>query len=697
MSNDYDPANVTRLPLEWLKPVTKRSTTSRKNGTEIDDSAADDDMLPSFVDLQRKTIRTLYGDGDGSDDKSPKGSVDGPIRPLVDLINKHSCFCTLSSCSGRISLFDPNGRHSAASETETTNSNSRDSKETPGSGKGAGGWLLVSHHPIQPNELVECFSTRNQNQQETNCDETANVTIMPWILKFEPMLLHVAASSLRRGKELLQLSLELGFRESGLVVSDSRVTVAIRTHSLALGIPLSPSGPLRPNEKFLNGLLDEANQRLIKNWNQLDRLYERIESKLFEIDSVPQIRASQIPPLNLWNVGAAAVTLYDDRDGVDRQDLNIWVFGGYGIGPNKEVGQSSCCRRSNQIYKLQRRNNQWNSEWQQITCVAPTKETTLNGYNVTWVPKLPECQGMVACYMPSNKCIALWGGRVSPKQALQDLYLFDPVREPSCMAVPNNVQGTPPSPRWGHSFVKINERTLMVAGGCNIEQGALDDIFLLHIVGESSFCWERLSITLPSPLFHHTAIVKDDTVIILGGLQSTTKVLEPFEMYPHENNNVLWAFTLDESHQNEDGLFLTNARVIQSFQNNSNSLASLKRFGGSACNIDSLTLVSGGLICSDNSEPSPLESIFISFDQGKIRARRLPNIIPNDEDLDFGSLVHHSCLAIGGSEFILLGGGVTSFAFGNSFAKYVKENTQKNVPLGLENRLTFLRLLFSVV
>lgn len=38
-------------------------------------------------------------------DFSPKGSIDVPIRPIVDLINDIDSLVTTSSCSGRISIF----------------------------------------------------------------------------------------------------------------------------------------------------------------------------------------------------------------------------------------------------------------------------------------------------------------------------------------------------------------------------------------------------------------------------------------------------------------------------------------------------------------------------------------------------------------------------------------------------------------
>ncbi len=144
-------------------------------------------MLPSFPSIRERNLHTLYGTAtkqinggyiiDSNSDKSPKGSVDVKIRPLVDLINRHSDYVTLSSCSGRVALFDPSGnsavedaRNDDTQDTtdafnlpdRSTNNASADGgtigddskskqhqQNTTGgtkiSGKGRGKWIFVTH------------------------------------------------------------------------------------------------------------------------------------------------------------------------------------------------------------------------------------------------------------------------------------------------------------------------------------------------------------------------------------------------------------------------------------------------------------------------------------------------------------------------------------------------------------------------
>src|SRR6056300_708697 len=113
--------------------------------------------LPSFASLRERNLKTLYGDTKISEyinnDKSPKGSVDEKIRPLVNLINLHPEFVTLSSCSGRVAMFDPvgyaddsNGGNEiiiASDETNITAQNKKVVKGTEMSGKGRGKWIFV--------------------------------------------------------------------------------------------------------------------------------------------------------------------------------------------------------------------------------------------------------------------------------------------------------------------------------------------------------------------------------------------------------------------------------------------------------------------------------------------------------------------------------------------------------------------------
>lgn len=122
-------------------------------------------------------------------DLSPKGSVDEPIRDLIDRINKLEGLVTTSSCSGRISVF-LEGRKSGSGDVPTEENG--ESRAGPG-GKGGGGtWLFISH------ALVEAPSSQDSTAflAKFELDNTAvpqeegllGVNSRYIHLKFEPMV-----------------------------------------------------------------------------------------------------------------------------------------------------------------------------------------------------------------------------------------------------------------------------------------------------------------------------------------------------------------------------------------------------------------------------------------------------------------------------------------------------------------------------
>ena len=271
----------------------------------------------NFHRTKQKVLRTLYGinidnkyDRSLLMDKSPKGSIDDDIRSLVDLINAHPSFATLSSCSGRTALFDPNGSNNDSNTDSYSNNNSdqkeeekldeiikiKDSNTTTdlniesnarsrSSGKGCGKWLIASHGII---DSVQLFAALNLDksitkaQQQEECKKHGG---QPLIFKYEPFLLHIAASNQTRAHQLLTLALENGLRESGTIQTTKRITVAIRSQSLSLCLPLAYNGPLRPNDEYLKSLVDEANSRHELNKQKLLRFTKSIENHLFRSES----------------------------------------------------------------------------------------------------------------------------------------------------------------------------------------------------------------------------------------------------------------------------------------------------------------------------------------------------------------------------------------------------------------------------
>ena len=87
-------------------------------------------------------------------DLSPKGSVDAPIKPLLDRINALEGVVTTSSCAGRLSVYlegNKQGKgHEGRGDPKNNEGFGKESEQAVVSGgKGMGGkWLFVSHEPV---------------------------------------------------------------------------------------------------------------------------------------------------------------------------------------------------------------------------------------------------------------------------------------------------------------------------------------------------------------------------------------------------------------------------------------------------------------------------------------------------------------------------------------------------------------------
>jgi tRNA wybutosine-synthesizing protein 3 len=137
-------------------------------------------------------------------DKSPKGGVDAPIIPLLELLNSHPSFFTTSSCSGRISILLSNPDSSTENAQNQENGKKKEKKKA-----GGGRWLYVSHEKAGPEKIVGLlFGDRNEEDVGFEA-----------VLRFEPMILAVDCRDLDAARQLVSVAVSSGFRESGKYLS----------------------------------------------------------------------------------------------------------------------------------------------------------------------------------------------------------------------------------------------------------------------------------------------------------------------------------------------------------------------------------------------------------------------------------------------------------------------------------------------
>jgi len=253
----------------------------------------------------------------------------------------------------------------------------------------------------------------------------------------------VGCLDISKGQLLLQIALQCGLRESGIIATKKRITVAIRSIGLGLKVPLSSSqGIFYPGKEYLLSLVNEANRRFELNMIKLKKLFGDVNNVKHEeeLKKEKEYTINHLPNVNLWGHCCCFV---EDEDNNKR----LVVIGGYGKGPDKyEVIESTSkntsdgCSRCSYVFHLSKYNvkDAWETAWKQYSCDI-------------FSPRV----GHAACVLQYNSSptIAVFGGRSSPLNPCpSDLYFY--CYQSNSWWIPT-VIGTCPSPRWGHSLIAL--------------------------------------------------------------------------------------------------------------------------------------------------------------------------------------------------------------------------------------------------
>lgn len=182
------------------------------------------------------------------EDLSRKHSIDDYIVNLIHRINQHPDYYTSSSCSGRTLVL---------SSTPIVTSSSKSDCQ----------WLYVTHEQADLNAIFECLEKRPMEIEMVS-------------LKFEAFILHVICRTLECAKVLLNIALECGYRNSGLVMSNQgKITLAVRsTHGLE--VPLVIGKRLAVDQTYISELVSIANEKMKANLSKIDKFTASVENKL---------------------------------------------------------------------------------------------------------------------------------------------------------------------------------------------------------------------------------------------------------------------------------------------------------------------------------------------------------------------------------------------------------------------------------
>ena len=165
-------------------------------------------------------------------DYSKKGSIDKRIKKLCDILNKHSNYFTLSSCSGRTMLIRLRNGQKKGSE-----------------------WLAVTHEKAK----FEDF----KNALDKNREGVV-------IFKHEPVIIHICAWTIELGQKLVDDARNNGFKKASLIATKNKVVVEI-VGSECLFAPVFDKKRLVSDE-YLNYLIKSANKKIKVSWKLIKTL-----------------------------------------------------------------------------------------------------------------------------------------------------------------------------------------------------------------------------------------------------------------------------------------------------------------------------------------------------------------------------------------------------------------------------------------
>lgn len=164
-------------------------------------------------------------------DKSKKGEIDQPIKPILDIINSHNDFFTTSSCSGRIIVL-----------------------EIPEEGKkNQAKWLYVSHEKTDLEKI-----------QQSLKDISNDV----W-LNQEPAIFHIVCRNIESSKKILDTARNAGLKRSGLTTLGDKLLCQIASTDVLATI-IAKNGQIVVSEEYLALLIQEANKKMQKNQERLE-------------------------------------------------------------------------------------------------------------------------------------------------------------------------------------------------------------------------------------------------------------------------------------------------------------------------------------------------------------------------------------------------------------------------------------------
>jgi len=174
-------------------------------------------------------------------DKSNEQAIDKAIRQLCEKINANKEYYTTSSCSGRITI-------TKSMEEKSTNA-----------------FLFKSHEKISFSLVKKALK---------NIDYTQLV-----YFKQEPCILHVACKNMEKAKILLDKAKFCGWKKAGIIPGKNRFVVEMLSTE-KIELPIMNNGNILVDDYYLKLLVKEANRKLARTREKIERLERMINQKV---------------------------------------------------------------------------------------------------------------------------------------------------------------------------------------------------------------------------------------------------------------------------------------------------------------------------------------------------------------------------------------------------------------------------------
>ncbi|KAJ1700928.1 hypothetical protein LUZ63_000707 [Rhynchospora breviuscula] len=409
-------------------------------------------------------------------DKSPKGGVDAPIIPLLDLLNSHPSFFTTSSCSGRISILLSNPDPST---------NQVQNQEKKKKKAGGGRWLFVSHEKA---ELETVLKLLFGDLKEEDVGFEA-------VLRFEPMIVAVDCRDLDAARQLVGVAISSGFRESGITSVQKRVMVAVRC-SIRMEVPLGQVGNLLVSDEYVSYLIGIANRKLEANKQRTNCFLHALKEKLASISGEQNPSEQDDSNIEPSSFGAASL-VPNGNSGLKLDDSNIEL----GCICEEEEKEEKSRKSLNSDSSKESLQNQRNSLSASVLNVTGEQIEKM----FLW--------GQSACVYINNKVLIFGGfggiGRHSRRN-------YSLILDASSGLLTTLVVDGPPLERMGHSVSLVGEDVYVIGG----RAGPLEILNDVWVLKKNANEWLQLECSgdMFKPRHRHAAAVVGTNIYVFGGL-----------------------------------------------------------------------------------------------------------------------------------------------------------------------------------